>query len=498
MDETCANDGTKHPVKKTFSKLKITVIAFILLLCLLILKIVLFLNAEPTISVNYLDRLNRLSKPANYDPNENALFDYQKAVQCLGEEPKNIWQLWNKWPTDMNETELNAIVQWVGSNREALTHLRRGTEKPYVWIKMVSPDGSLMKAIPEIELDKIRKLAFLAGCRAKREAMDGNITGGIEDLLTNHRLSLHFTGPYRSWQFSIGTVTTSDVLHILDRCKVDARTLERLQKALRQRFDFNEGLPDYRYERLAVYDLIQRAFTDDGKGNGRLIPSQLPRLAPDFFEPHYDSGDDSMIGIAREVWTQLSRDSRADLFRIALMGPDRRKTTATAAKLFAYLETVKRQTPWQLNSKLIKPHQQIKSMLEGYSVLKLAPSVCAIEAFYMSRVNNVFSRYEASRSALITVLAVLRYRQDNNALPESLNELVEKAYLRSLPVDPFGDGPLIYRRSGDHFVLYSLGDDFVDDEGLTATGRRGSQWGDLVFWPVERPPDSPEKEDRTK
>ncbi|MHC4645157.1 MAG: hypothetical protein ACYTBJ_06630, partial [Planctomycetota bacterium] len=422
----------------------------------------------------------------------------QKAIECLGEEPKNIWQLWKKWPADMNETELTPIKQWVSSNSEALTHLRRGTEKPYVWIKMVSPDGSLMKATPEIELDKIRELAFLAGCRAKREAMDGNITGGIEDLLTNHRLSLHFTGPYRLWQFSIGTVTTNDAFHILDRCEVDARALERLQKVLQQRFDFNRSLPDFRYERLAVYDFIQRAFTDDGKGNGRLIPSQLPNLAPDFFEPHYGYGDDSMIGIAKETWMQFSRDSRADLLRIALMGPDRRKTTAMADKLFAYLETVKRQTPWQLNSKLIKPHQQMKSMLEGYSVLKLAPPVCAIEGFYMSRVNNLFSRYEASRSALIAVLAILRYRQDNNVLPESLNELVEKGYLPGLRVDPFGEGPLVYRRTGDHFVLYSLGADFVDDDGLRSAGRRSREWGDYVFWPVEQPPDSPDTEDRTK
>jgi hypothetical protein len=56
-------------------------------------------------------------------------------------------------------------------------------------------------------------------------------------------------------------------------------------------------------------------------------------------------------------------------------------------------------------------------------------------------------------------------------------------------MDPFSDKPLIYRRTGDNFILYSLGPNFEDDGGKPATDSKGrpKKWldnGDTVFWPL--------------
>ena len=53
-----------------------------LLLALLILKIVLFLTAKPKVTVDYVAEYNKIARPQNYDPNDNAAPYYQKAFDC--------------------------------------------------------------------------------------------------------------------------------------------------------------------------------------------------------------------------------------------------------------------------------------------------------------------------------------------------------------------------------------------------------------------------------
>ena len=49
-----------------------------------------------------------------------------------------------------------------------------------------------------------------------------------------------------------------------------------------------------------------------------------------------------------------------------------------------------------------------------------------------------------------------------------------------MPVDPYSGGPLVYRRAGDNYVLYSIGQDGDDDGGQFGTvGEMLSQGFDL-------------------
>jgi hypothetical protein len=66
--------------------------------------------------------------------------------------------------------------------------------------------------------------------------------------------------------------------------------------------------------------------------------------------------------------------------------------------------------------------------------------------------------------------------------------LVEGQYIGELPLDPFSDGPPVYRRTDDAFILYSLGLNFADDGGEPGLGRTGrsdllARGGDIVIWP---------------
>ncbi|MEX2026526.1 MAG: hypothetical protein WEH44_04480 [Pirellulaceae bacterium] len=74
----------------------------------------------------------------------------------------------------------------------------------------------------------------------------------------------------------------------------------------------------------------------------------------------------------------------------------------------------------------------------------------------------------ASLRLLQTRLAIELYRRSNGELPDSLDQLVPEQ-LSEMRLDPWTDRPLIYRRNGDSFVLYSTWSDRKDNGGRFLT-----------------------------
>ena len=61
-------------------------------------------------------------------------------------------------------------------------------------------------------------------------------------------------------------------------------------------------------------------------------------------------------------------------------------------------------------------------------------------------------------------LALAMYKFEKGEYPKSL-ELLSPKLMQEVPLDPFTDKPFCYQRSGDSFLLYSAGQDQVDDGG---------------------------------
>ncbi|MFN3165788.1 MAG: hypothetical protein ACE37H_01855 [Phycisphaeraceae bacterium] len=72
-------------------------------------------------------------------------------------------------------------------------------------------------------------------------------------------------------------------------------------------------------------------------------------------------------------------------------------------------------------------------------------------------------------------IAVERYRLANDALPESLDQVVPR-YLRAVPIDPYDKQPIRYMKDESGFNLYSVGPNLEDDGG-----RDHRYEGDLVI-----------------
>jgi len=71
---------------------------------------------------------------------------------------------------------------------------------------------------------------------------------------------------------------------------------------------------------------------------------------------------------------------------------------------------------------------------------------------------------EATLLAARTGLACRLYKSREGGYPEGLSSLVP-GVLGEVPIDPFTGKPLVYRREGEGFIVYSLGSNQKDDAG---------------------------------
>ena len=87
--------------------------------------------------------------------------------------------------------------------------------------------------------------------------------------------------------------------------------------------------------------------------------------------------------------------------------------------------------------------------------------------------------YIAKLRVTQAALAVQRYRLKYKKLPDSLDNLVPD-YLESVPLDPFEGKELKYKKLDLGFVIYSIGEDQIDDGGKEQTKSK-KKTGDLNY-----------------
>ena len=147
-----------------------------------------------------------------------------------------------------------------------------------------------------------------------------------------------------------------------------------------------------------------------------------------------------------------------------------------------YYQSIVEKTPWEVRNSEAEYTNNLEKRKDKQPILDvLIPDLRPIWWCY--------HRLKARNSALVTVIAVLRYKSDHGNYPENLEVLLKDKYLAKIPQDPFCEGPLVYNLLDDYFELYSVGQDFLDDSGKLFQGGNvltGAPYGDEVFWPPLR------------
>lgn len=208
-------------------------------------------------------------------------------------------------------------------------------------------------------------------------------------------------------------------------------------------------------EQFFFQDMLQRAYTDDGEGGGRLTPQgaeMFRRL--------------STITAGDELEELLLGDSELAKFSspLLLMGaPDRRAERLRYERVMGVAREVLAQGPGHLPW-LVLAEDRLEAQSQRLAA-NFSPTQHMIPA--LSRALQQHYRQRQRTQAVGVMLAIELARRERGALPASLDELGGR-WLPQIPQDMFNPGhPIGYAVDGrGGYVLYSVGSDGDDDGGL--------------------------------
>eukprot|EP01047_Picozoa_sp_COSAG01_P045390 COSAG01_NODE_4177_length_5267_cov_11.288893_4_plen_630_part_00 len=257
------------------------------------------------------------------------------------------------------------------------------------------------------------------------------------------------------------------------------RQLQRLQLAVR-----SAKLKDwisYDGEALIVSDLIQRIYTNDGQGDGRITPQG--------FEVMSALTGMGMPGI---FGGELSEKENWESFAESVIGPLGLFTVATRGEVAAKADQFFEAASTDLN----RPMWDGKSK-DIYKELNLEKWKYAVLGLVLPATENIrkaLDRLIARQEGVLGAIALQRFYLANGAWPNSWDEIPKSTLPRS-PVDQLTGEPLIFKIVDQRPLIYSLGYDLDDDGGVTPEGVKpatylpnvqndGKSDGDWIVWPT--------------
>lgn len=201
-------------------------------------------------------------------------------------------------------------------------------------------------------------------------------------------------------------------------------------------------------EIMMFNDLFQRAYTDDGHGNGRITKEGMLMFA----------------SYAGESWTGSDLDGtplQMAAGPITLAVSPSRKSQATLYKeMMDTVKSIARTSPQHIS--LLNTHRQyLQTKVHNIPGIRYSP----IEILMPAMGHSLSSSFIAQMNldAIATILAIEIYKTDHGQLPDSLSQLTPN-YLPSIPQDLFNPGqPLNYKQTDTGYLIYSVGDDGDDD-----------------------------------
>lgn len=430
-------------------------ISVILLICLCNTTCALCsVNENTETKVDYIARLNEIAKKGR-DESLNAETFYKKAAELYVELPEEFEEddLF-EWPSDLKEKKRSLLEHWAKSNSDAFIQLKLGTQKQYCR-HQYQEDNVWAIGLPSY-IQKAKYIIYARLFLLKLSAMESGMTKeAVEDVITCYRFGSHLVqSPITIEQLmGIGLmrISVKTVFLCLAKTDVDPLIMDLLQNRIKEKLS-NQNQPlSAKFEKFGHLEAVQMLF-QNSDDDSKLKPDEQRALA-----------------------------IRQGLFYEDLDTLSRGKTIQDIEAAFAYCEEFLSMSPWQVREKGLNFWEDIDRLTNGNPLVRS----CMFNAPMVSRTR---AHQIANRDALLTTLALLRYKQDKGSFPKDLNELLSNGYLNQLPIDPYSGKSLVYKRKDDDFMLYSLGKDFDDDGGTYNKYRQwgeGKWGGDHVFWPVQ-------------
>jgi len=378
----------------------------------------------------------------------------------------------------LSDPEYEYLSPWIRRNEAAWREFKAGSSKSYCYVEYGLDPNKESRTLFDIVVPSLltfRNLARLGIWYCRINLKEGKTHQALEDCVAVARAGSHWQGKGTIIEQLVGIAISAlaheQIKNIIATQQPSATDLKQIQQQLSQIYQQGYPLMNIEGERLIFLDIVQSVFTDGGPGGGHLIPQRWSRWM--------DNENDF------EMWKDLGL--LTPLYTAASMVHARRDETLSKANEFynRCAENAKI-TPYEKHIRKLEGPEKMLFSLPEYRYFLLRYFMPALD-----RVSELVYRGKTSHEATVTILALKRYRLDNKEYPAGLDKLVTSGYLKELPMDPFSDKPLIYKRTDGDFILYSFSHNLTDDGGEPGKDRDGrvGQWrdnGDMIFWPVQK------------
>jgi hypothetical protein len=206
-------------------------------------------------------------------------------------------------------------------------------------------------------------------------------------------------------------------------------------------------------ERMFFADVMQRTYTDDGAGDGRLTPAGMRFLVAQS-TPRGETALEPTMLFSDELQNSVGPAAM-------LVIGSRRGMQATYDQYMDALEAQHhrpaREADWRVADDLVAQwRSSAVTQARCLPLVIMAPS--------LNRLSTTAERYLGRRDGVLIGIALELHRRQHGSYPQSLVELTPKL-LPQVPVDRITGDPLYYVLVVGRPVVYSVGADRDDDGG---------------------------------
>jgi len=478
-------------------------VALLLMTCVYAYLSVRFFTGSPRVTRDHLAEINA---PAAALPEEDRAWPlYREAKLRLTGMPDALADTGGLDAASIDDRALvGAARAFVEENEEALELIHHGSEKAGMGAVLshevdaaLHPDraGSgiedavIRESLIGVllpQLGVLRGHARLLATDALLASLEDDADRALSDLEAMARLGVHCDDlPMLISELTAMAIlayalqTAGDLLEI-DPDLFSDEQLARLGHVLAGAASDEVTAINWQVERRIFDDIVQRVYTDDGTGDGRLVFEGLKGLAT------YSSlaGTPIDLGAGALVAGPVA----------GAIAPGRAELTRAADELYGHAERVSATPLWRWDADVLAPPIDLDSPLERIWLQTLRAVAPAYRASAFAR-EQLLQR----RDAVLGAIALELHRRRHDAYPEALDALGPDL-LPSLPRDRFDGGTLRYVLTESGPLLYSVGPDGVDDGGRPMERRMSYDvWaafhglkgqvvtpahrGDWVLWP---------------
>jgi hypothetical protein len=418
-----------------------------------------FFSGRPSPRVNYVEIIN---KPVENIPvGDRGWTFYRRALigtDVTNGQNRSLHSL-TSLTTEKRQPELSEFVR---THQMQIAWIREGAAKSHFgWIigangstndpelwpgHTQNPVGETGEALSTAPIAPIAGLRYLA-MMLRADAIVAGQSGDGQRLLQDFHAGLNLSR-------QIGEKSAPLILSLIS-IAIFEMSMEDIEHALREHPTLIEkedwlalsrrlsapkvaaDLFTFEAERMSFDDMLQRGFTDDGSGSGRLTEEGV-RVVSNF--------DDAT---AQRRWWE-----KAALPVAGLITPSRLKLkeqyTLELDAAESNLKLAIRDAGWDTAQ---------QSWWTGFPIGLVLPS--------LSRSHTAAERSLGHRDGLITAIALELYRREHGSYPGDLKTLAPEL-LPQVPADRITGEPIKYRIVAGRPLLYSLGADRKDDEGRYA------------------------------